>query len=165
MPRSLLSSLFRFSCYTLAAPDARRSCILYEKYVIHTAVPHATISEQHIMILPTTWKSVLTADLWFSIHLPIVSALTIVGDASAELIKDNLDVPSGVRWIFCGGYSVAMIGIWALAMLDTDEDAPGEIWFPMVRPSSLPLPLVSSWTATDDWLTAAVENKAGRTSH
>jgi hypothetical protein len=73
--------------------------------------------------------------LWFSIHLPIVSALTIVGDASAELIKDNLDVSSGVRWIFCGGYSVAMLGIWALAMLDTDEDAPGEIWFPMVCPS------------------------------
>ena len=70
--------------------------------------------------------------MWFTVHVPIVSALTIVGDASAELIKDNLEVPEGVRWIFCGGYSVAMIGIWGLAMLDTDEDEPGEIWFPMV---------------------------------
>lgn len=69
---------------------------------------------------------------WFNLHIPLVMALTIVGDASADLVRSNLEVEHGVRWIFCGGYSIAMLSLWGLAVIDTDKDAPGELWFPKV---------------------------------
>jgi hypothetical protein len=71
--------------------------------------------------------------MWFTLHIPIVSALTIVGDATGVLVRENIDVATGIRWIFCGGYSVAMFFIWALAMLEFEEDLPNELWFPRVR--------------------------------
>ncbi|CEH13489.1 Low temperature requirement A [Ceraceosorus bombacis] len=67
--------------------------------------------------------------LFFNLHLPIVSALTLCGDAMADLIHESA-VKSGVRWIACESYAVGMLGLWCLATLEVERDAPGELWFP-----------------------------------
>lgn len=65
--------------------------------------------------------------------LPIPhSALTLCGDALADLVKEN-HVSNGIRWMSCGSYGVGMLGIWALAILEREEDKPGELWLPKVR--------------------------------
>ncbi|KAF8314760.1 hypothetical protein DL93DRAFT_2058046 [Clavulina sp. PMI_390] len=81
-------------------------------------------------ILHPIRKSAASAIAWLNLHIPLVMSLTLVGDASAELVSENVDVESGVRWIFCGGYTVAMLSLWALAYIDTSRDEPGEVWFP-----------------------------------
>lgn len=74
---------------------------------------------------------------WFTVHLPIVSALTICGDATAELVRE-VEVEPGVRWIFCGGYAIGMIGLTLLAFLEQEMDKPGELWMPKVCLESYP---------------------------
>lgn len=64
--------------------------------------------------------------------MPIVAALTLTGDASADLIQEE-EVENGVRWFFCVGYAVGMIGMTALAALEREEDKKGELWIRKVR--------------------------------
>ncbi|PWO00818.1 hypothetical protein FA09DRAFT_358177 [Tilletiopsis washingtonensis] len=71
--------------------------------------------------------SVRTVIPWFTLHLPIVSALTLCGDSMADLTKEQF-VPQAIRWITCGTYAIGMLGMWALAMLEQETDMPGELW-------------------------------------
>ncbi|KZP00219.1 hypothetical protein CALVIDRAFT_325162 [Calocera viscosa TUFC12733] len=70
----------------------------------------------------------LFASLWFSLHFPIVAALTLVGDTTYEFVAEDDGLSDGHRWMFSGGYAVAMIGIWAIAMLERERDEPGVLW-------------------------------------
>lgn len=76
--------------------------------------------------------SVHRAMVFFTCHLPIVSALTLCGDALADFVKETR-VSSGVRWMACASYAVGMIMLWALAIVEHERDAKGELWFPKVR--------------------------------
>ncbi|MCO5554358.1 hypothetical protein L7F22_007887 [Adiantum nelumboides] len=73
--------------------------------------------------------SVWHATGFLSLHLPVVSALTLCGDALADFIKEER-VPSGVRWLACESFAVGMIVLWILAMLEHERDEKGELWFP-----------------------------------
>jgi low temperature requirement protein LtrA len=66
---------------------------------------------------------------FFTLHLPIVSSLTLCGDALADFIKEER-VPSGVRYLACESYAVGTIMLWCLAMLEHERDEPGELWLP-----------------------------------
>ncbi|KAA8897118.1 hypothetical protein TRICI_006794 [Trichomonascus ciferrii] len=78
-------------------------------------------------------KSMARALLWFTFHLPFVSALTLCGDSTAELISET-EVPQGVRWIFSASYAIAMVSVTLIAYTECDHDEPGVLWFPkMVR--------------------------------
>ncbi|KZT60766.1 hypothetical protein CALCODRAFT_84347 [Calocera cornea HHB12733] len=68
------------------------------------------------------------AVFWFSLHFPIVAALTLVGDTTYEFVAEEEGLSDGHRWMFSGGYAVAMIGIWMLAMLERERDEPGVLW-------------------------------------
>ncbi|KAK0536325.1 hypothetical protein OC834_001229 [Tilletia horrida] len=68
-----------------------------------------------------------SAFVWFTIHIPIVSALTLCGDACAEFVKE-LEVSDGIRWMLCETYAIGMLGIWVLAMIEEERDAPGELF-------------------------------------
>ena len=70
--------------------------------------------------------SVIRAMCFFSIHLPIVSSLTLCGDALADFIREE-HVPSGVRWLACESYAVGIIMLWCLAMLEHERDEKGEL--------------------------------------
>ncbi|KAE8222422.1 hypothetical protein CF319_g4374 [Tilletia indica] len=72
-------------------------------------------------------RNTKSAFLWFTLHIPVVSALTLCGDACAEFVKE-LEVYEGVRWMLCETYAVGMVGIWGLAMIEEDRDAPGELY-------------------------------------
>ncbi|SOV08371.1 uncharacterized protein UDID_00586 [Ustilago sp. UG-2017a] len=66
---------------------------------------------------------------YFVLHLPLVSALTLCGDATAELVKHD-HVHQGVRWIYAASYSIGLISTALLVMLEKEHDAPGELFFP-----------------------------------
>lgn len=68
-----------------------------------------------------------SAFAWFTVHMPIVSALTLCGDACAEFVKE-LEVNDGVRWMLCETYAIGMIGIWVLAQIEEERDGPGELY-------------------------------------
>lgn len=74
-------------------------------------------------------KSVWNATAFLSLHLPLVSALTLCGDALADFIKED-KVPSGVRWLACESFAVGMIILWILAILEHERDTKGELWLP-----------------------------------
>jgi low temperature requirement protein LtrA len=74
-------------------------------------------------------KSMARALLWFTLHLPFVSALTLCGDSTAELISET-EVPQGVRWIFSASYAIAMISLTLIAYTECDHDEAGVLWFP-----------------------------------
>ncbi|CBQ67797.1 conserved hypothetical protein [Sporisorium reilianum SRZ2] len=65
---------------------------------------------------------------YFALHLPLVSAITLCGDATAELVKHN-EVAQGIRWIFAASYAVGMVATALLVMLEKEHDAPGELFF------------------------------------
>lgn len=66
---------------------------------------------------------------FFGLHLPLVSAITLCGDATAELVKENYEVPQGVRWIFAASYAIGMLSTALLVMLEKEMDNPGELFF------------------------------------
>lgn len=66
---------------------------------------------------------------FFSMHLPILSSLTLCGDAMADLIKEER-VSSGVRYLACESYAVGTIMLWCLAMLEHERDERKELWLP-----------------------------------
>jgi hypothetical protein len=72
--------------------------------------------------------SMNSAFAWFTLHIPLVSAVTLCGDSTAELIKDE-EVPDGIRWIFSGAFAVAMLSLASLALLEKEHDEAGELWF------------------------------------
>ncbi|KDN49901.1 hypothetical protein K437DRAFT_283433 [Tilletiaria anomala UBC 951] len=74
-------------------------------------------------------RSVVTAQAWFFLHIPLVSALTLFGDACGDFTKEQL-VESAVRWILCTTYAIAMLCVWLLAMIEGDNDARGDVWVP-----------------------------------
>ncbi|KAJ9475219.1 hypothetical protein PHBOTO_005311 [Pseudozyma hubeiensis] len=65
---------------------------------------------------------------YFALHLPLVSAITLCGDATAELVKEN-EVAQGIRWIFSASYAIGMVSTALLVMLEKEHDAPGELFF------------------------------------
>ena len=65
---------------------------------------------------------------WFVLHPPLVSAITLCGDATAELVKEN-EVAQGVRWIFASTYAIGLVSTALLVMLEKEHDAPGELFF------------------------------------
>ncbi|SPO20974.1 uncharacterized protein UTRI_00451 [Ustilago trichophora] len=65
---------------------------------------------------------------YFVLHLPLVSAITLCGDATAELVKEN-EVAQGIRWIFSATYTIGMVSTALLVMLEKEHDAPGELFF------------------------------------
>lgn len=72
-------------------------------------------------------KSMPRALLWFTFHLPFVSALTLCGDSTAELIGET-EVPQGVRWIFSASYAIALVSVTLIAYTECDHDEPGVLW-------------------------------------
>lgn len=66
---------------------------------------------------------------FFTLHLPIVCALTLCGDSMADFVRES-HVESAVRWIACETYAIGMIGMWCLATLEHSKDAKGELWLP-----------------------------------
>lgn len=68
---------------------------------------------------------------YYTLHIPIVSALTLCGDSMAELVKED-HVSSAIRWIACETYAIGMIGLWCLAMIECERDEKGELWLPKV---------------------------------
>ncbi|TKY90607.1 hypothetical protein EX895_000605 [Sporisorium graminicola] len=73
-------------------------------------------------------RSVLHAVPYFALHLPLVSAITLCGDATAELVKEN-EVAQGIRWIFAATYAIGMVSTALLVMLEKEHDEPGELFF------------------------------------
>lgn len=73
-------------------------------------------------------RSMSTAIPWFLLHLPLVSALTLCGDSTAELVKEN-EVSQGVRWIFAVTYALSMFCTVLLVFLEQELDIPGELFF------------------------------------
>lgn len=73
--------------------------------------------------------SMYHATAFLFLHLPVVSALTLCGDALADFVKEDR-VSSGVRWLACESYAVGMIVLWILAMLERERDEKGELWLP-----------------------------------
>lgn len=73
--------------------------------------------------------SVWHATGFLTLHLPVISALTLCGDALADFIREER-VPSGVRWLACESFSVGIIVLWILGMLEHERDAKGELWLP-----------------------------------
>lgn len=65
---------------------------------------------------------------FFALHLPLVSAITLCGDATAELVKEN-EVAQGIRWIFASTYAIGLISTALLVMLEKEHDARGELFF------------------------------------
>lgn len=91
-----------------------------------------------LMYMNGGWSKKITHPLRFSVwhatgflslHLPLVSALTLCGDSLADFIKEER-VPSGVRWLACESFAVGMIVLWILAMLERERDEKGELWLP-----------------------------------
>ncbi|PWN38115.1 uncharacterized protein FA14DRAFT_159840 [Meira miltonrushii] len=91
-----------------------------------------------LMYMNGGWSKKITHPLRYSVwhatgflflHLPVVSALTLCGDALADFIKEDR-VPSGVRWLACESFAVGMIALWMLAMLEHERDEKGELWLP-----------------------------------
>ncbi|SNX81695.1 uncharacterized protein MEPE_00400 [Melanopsichium pennsylvanicum] len=66
---------------------------------------------------------------YFGLHLPLVSAITLCGDATAELVREN-KVAQGIRWIFSATYAIGMISTALLVMLEKEHDEPGDLFFP-----------------------------------
>ncbi|GAC73602.1 hypothetical protein PANT_9c00207 [Moesziomyces antarcticus T-34] len=73
-------------------------------------------------------RSMSYAIPFFGLHLPLVSAITLCGDATAELVKEN-EVAQGIRWIYSVTYAIGMISTALLVMLEKELDAPGELFF------------------------------------
>lgn len=73
--------------------------------------------------------SVYTVAIYFTVHIPLVAAMTVCGDAMGEMIKET-HVSSGLRWLVCETYAVTMLGMWVLAMIEVEEDAKGMLWVP-----------------------------------
>ncbi len=67
--------------------------------------------------------------LYFVLHLPLVSAITLCGDATAELVKENEGVAQGVRWIFSASYAIGLVSTALLVMLEEELDDKGELFF------------------------------------
>lgn len=65
---------------------------------------------------------------WFALHLPLVSAITLCGDATAELVKEN-EVAQGIRWIFSVTYAIGLVSTALLVMLEKEHDVRGELFF------------------------------------
>ncbi|PWN47880.1 hypothetical protein IE53DRAFT_389966 [Violaceomyces palustris] len=72
--------------------------------------------------------SVRNAISWFSLHLPFVCSVTLCGDATAELVKEE-EVKQGLRWIFCLTYAIGMTTVGLLAYTEKELDRKGEVWF------------------------------------
>ena len=72
-------------------------------------------------------RSMAHALPYFALHLPLVSAITLCGDATAELVKEN-EVAQGIRWIFASTYAIGMVSTALLVMLEKEHDAKGELW-------------------------------------
>jgi hypothetical protein len=64
---------------------------------------------------------------WFSLHLPLVAAITLCGDTTAELVHEQ-EVPQGIRWMFSGSYAVAMVSLTCIALLERETNKPRELW-------------------------------------
>jgi len=77
-------------------------------------------------IRQSNWHAVA----WFSLHFPIVAALTLVGDTTYEFVADEEGLSDALRWFLSGGYAVAMVGLWVLAMLEVEGDERGVLWLP-----------------------------------
>lgn len=75
--------------------------------------------------------STTTAWIFLSIHIPLVSALTLFGDACGDLVKERITTQS-IRWIMCGTYSIGMVCVWILAMIEKCHDKPGDTWIAKV---------------------------------
>ncbi|UZJ51961.1 hypothetical protein CBS101457_001281 [Exobasidium rhododendri] len=71
----------------------------------------------------------LNGILYFTLHLPLVSAMTLCGDSMADLVRDE-HVSNSIRWIACETYAISMIALWSLAMIEHERDARGELWLP-----------------------------------
>lgn len=69
------------------------------------------------------------AIVFFVIHVPLVSALTLCGDIMAEFVKDE-HVEDPLRWFACETYAVGMVCLWVLGMIEKDRDDVGELWMP-----------------------------------
>lgn len=70
---------------------------------------------------------------YFVLHLPLVSAITLCGDVTAELVKEN-EVAQGLRWIFSATYAIGMVSTALLVMLEKEHDEKGELfWSKPVR--------------------------------
>ncbi|CDU23991.1 uncharacterized protein SPSC_02620 [Sporisorium scitamineum] len=72
-------------------------------------------------------RSMMHALPYFALHLPLVSAITLCGDATAELVKEN-EVAQGIRWIFAATYAIGMVSTALLVMLEKEHDEPGELF-------------------------------------
>ncbi len=71
-------------------------------------------------------RSMAGAIAWFALHIPFVSALTLFGDAAADIVPSDQAESAAIRWILCGSYSVSMLCCWGFGMLERCEDRRGE---------------------------------------
>jgi hypothetical protein len=104
---------------SLAIPD----CSSATKRSVYSILPTISATQS----IQKWWKGVL----YFTLHIPIVCALTLCGDSMAELVRED-HVSQAIRWFACETYATGMIGIWCLAMLEHERDAKGELWLPKV---------------------------------
>ena len=82
----------------------------------------------HPARIPQKWW---TGICFFTLHIPLVSALTLCGDSMAEFVAEE-HVESALRWIACETYAIGMVGLWCLAMIEHERDIKGELWLPKV---------------------------------
>lgn len=73
-------------------------------------------------------RSFYTAFPWLLLHLPMSAGLLIGGHVSAASTVDELD--RGRRWLWGGGLSLGMLGMWVLGQLYRDCDPPGKLIMP-----------------------------------
>jgi hypothetical protein len=82
-------------------------------------------------------RSANSAFGWFALHIPMVAALTLAGDACTELVREE-EVEQGIRWIFCGGVCTGLGCLAVLAALERDKDEPGTLYMRKVRRAKKP---------------------------
>ncbi|PWZ02640.1 hypothetical protein BCV70DRAFT_209227 [Testicularia cyperi] len=73
-------------------------------------------------------RSMSTAMAWFILHLPLAAALTLCGDSTAELVKEE-HVAQGVRWMYAATYAISMVCTVLLVAIEQEHDIPGELYF------------------------------------
>ncbi|KAF2092439.1 hypothetical protein NA57DRAFT_50195 [Rhizodiscina lignyota] len=68
-------------------------------------------------------RSVVSAFIWFIIHLPLTASLLIGGHvASVSVGKEGLE--SGERWLLCGGLAAGLFCLWIIGVLENGRDPP-----------------------------------------
>lgn len=79
-------------------------------------------------------RSVISAFLWFGLHLPLAASLLIGGHVGAVAVGSE-ELNSGERWLLCGGLGAGLFWLWLIGVLEDSKDSSGQLLMPKVSRS------------------------------